>query len=155
MNKYLRSAKLSLLLFIFASILFISIACPSGTPTTPTKPKKKAVLTISSSKEPIVIVYSLALGYGLCEPTFTVSESNGVGATIQTIKVEFIRSSGSSSTQSLSQRKISAHGNFSFIIFQQLYTRNYTKISVQLDGKDDNGYQIREKKDFVVTYFIF
>lgn len=133
MNSCLKFLRLSSVLFLFIIILFFSNACSpdssnSGTPTTPIIPKKAAILNISVNKEPIVIVYSKFLGYGLCEPKFTATETNGVGVNIQIIKVEFIRSNGSSTSINFSQRRLEPYGSFTIEVTQQLYHTNYSKI---------------------------
>ncbi len=67
-------------------------------------------MSISVNKEPIVIGYSSILGYGVCEPTFTVMENNGVGVNIQTIRIEFCTDSYVDDSLALSSRRLEAYG---------------------------------------------
>jgi hypothetical protein len=107
------------------------------------------------NKEPIVIVFSKLLGYGACEPTITVMEGNGVGVNIQTIRIEYCIGSSVYDSLDLSARRLEANGYFRLDLFRQIYSRNYTRLRVKVQGRDDNGHSISKTQDFALTYFVY
>lgn len=138
----------SLIILILLSC-FLFYSCPKAPPTVPIQPKPRANISIGVSTQPVLFICIL----GICVANFyvTVSEGNGVGATISTIKGAFISGTSLVGEHTVQGGSLSASGSIQ-IKFQMITTTSYSKIRVTVTGQDFNGYSISKSADFSTSF---
>ena len=140
-----------LVIFSLFHIILLFHGCDSSTSPTSQKPtpKPKASISIGVSQNPIIFICIL----GICVGNFKViiSENNGVGAQISSVKGGFI--SGNSLINPTTEGGGRIPPNGSLTVKMQMVTRSsYSKIRITVTGKDDNGYSISKHADFNCSY---
>lgn len=140
--------------FCFVILIIILSYCDE-TPTTPELPKKKAELKISLEQEPVVLYYSsnTECWYHSGWLKVIISETNGVGCSVSTVKLELMYQGDPTWPKTEEGGKIIAFGSF-YVLFSDVYTCTtaYDRIKVTAEGGDDNDFKISTSAYFNILY---
>lgn len=121
-------------------ILFLC-ACGKKSPTSPEPPKPKASVNLAVSQDPFVFFYEQFFGYYWSIFNVIISESNGVGVTITTLKLEFRNGTTLVATVTLSGGTCSAYGTLEIAATPVIW-EYFDEMKIIATGTDFNGYSI-------------
>jgi len=137
----------------FLNFLFL-LSCKS--PESPETPeiKPRAKIEISLGNAPVVM-YLNSNGCWYPEwgkPKVIISETNGVGCTISTVKLELMYQGSPCWPITEEGESIGPYGSFSVIFWDFYVCYKYNKIKITAKGGDSNGYSISESAFFDLYY---
>jgi hypothetical protein len=145
---------------IFVGIIFFSLLifplqyCSSPESPTETEDELEAELEISLEKSPVVM-YKHSDGCWYPEwgrPKVIISETNGVGCSISTVKLEVMYEGEPCWPITVEGDRLKAFGSISVIIWDFFVCYEYERIKITATGGDDNGNSISESEYFYLFY---
>ncbi len=136
-------------------IIFLIIPCCKNTPTIPEIPLERAEIKIALTKAPIIL-YLISGGWeaSVGEPEVIISETNGVGCSISSVKLELMYQGDPTWPITKQGGTINAFGSLSVSFSYEFYTiySTYDRIKITVVGGDDNGFQISAVAYFDIIY---
>lgn len=125
-------------------MLFLSEGC---TPTVPSKPTKKAIITLEFKNTPLTWVYHNWDDTWNCSYSVVISETNGVGGIITTVKTEIYVGSAIVATNTVSGNSFSPYGTAEIYCNISVSTKHkFDRQVVTAQGSDNNGNSISASK---------
>lgn len=138
-------------LFCFVVLIIILSYCDgkSTAPTIPELPKPRANIKVEVAEWPLPInwtYWNWGWNYIEINVKVIVSESNGVGGRISTIKVQLFKKDVFITEETSEGGTFAAFGSYSESFWLKVYGPDYEvdELIVIAEGGDDNGYSFKE-----------
>lgn len=142
-------------LILIVCLFFCS--CKKSNPTAPELPKPRASIEITVSPWPFNVDWTwwnLGWNYIYISLNVIVTESNGVGGNVSSIKTEFFKDNALQAQETKEGGRFSGYGSVTVSFTIQVFGPNHLidKLTVTVSGGDDNGHAFTKTESYSITW---